>query len=161
MEYVIMGLVIVIIIISGIRVVPENMWYVVERFGSYHATLEPGVHIIIILMDRIVNKISKEKIEIEVKEYLIKAGDRTEFILKPYVTYSVVDPIGFTYCLGAQKKLEKVIVEMVKAQFKNRSVYEINRMQKQLGDTMKRELLEKSEKYGIKIHYFRLKTQMK
>lgn len=161
MELIIIVLVIVVIIVSGIRVVPEEMWYIVERFGKYHTTLETGVHVNFILIDRIVNKIPRSKIEIEVKEYLVKAEDGAKFILEPYITYSVVDPINFTYGLGVQKRLEEVVVGMVQDEFNDRSTYEINRMQKQLGDNMKKELLKKSNGYGIKIHYFRLRTQVK
>lgn len=161
MEYVIITLVIVVIIISGIRIVPEDTWYVVERLGKYHTTWDTGLHIMIVFVDRIVNKIPRGKVEIEVKEYIVKAEDGTEFILEPYITYSVVDAINFTYGLGVKKRLEQVVVGMVQAEFCDRSVYEINRMQKQLGDTMKKELLNKAQGYGIKVHYFRLRTQLK
>jgi SPFH domain / Band 7 family len=34
-------------------VVPQQSAYVIERFGRYHKTLDPGIHVLIPLVDRI------------------------------------------------------------------------------------------------------------
>ena len=36
-----------------ISIVPQQMSYVVERFGKYHRTLDSGIHLLIPLVDRV------------------------------------------------------------------------------------------------------------
>ncbi|KAM5557839.1 hypothetical protein ABKV19_024932 [Rosa sericea] len=37
----------------GVRIVPERMAFVIERFGKYHTTLQSGIHFLIPFVDRI------------------------------------------------------------------------------------------------------------
>ena len=38
---------VLIIIVKGVKIVPQSRAYVIERLGKYHATLEGGFHLII------------------------------------------------------------------------------------------------------------------
>ena len=40
-------------VLEGVRVVPQQSAFVVERFGRFHATLEPGLNFIVPVFDRI------------------------------------------------------------------------------------------------------------
>jgi len=57
--YFLIGFILVIgylIAISGIKVVPVGFVYVVERLGAFHKILEPGLHFIIPIQDKIAHK---------------------------------------------------------------------------------------------------------
>ena len=43
----------IILVLMGVKAVPQGMEYTVERFGRYTKTLRPGLHIIVPIMDRI------------------------------------------------------------------------------------------------------------
>ena len=40
-------------VIEGVRIVPQQSAYVVERLGRFHAVLEPGLNLIIPFLDRV------------------------------------------------------------------------------------------------------------
>jgi regulator of protease activity HflC (stomatin/prohibitin superfamily) len=44
---------VIVILKTGIKFVPQNRAYVVERFGKYHSTKEAGLNFIIPFLDRI------------------------------------------------------------------------------------------------------------
>ena len=51
------------LLVSNIRIVPQARAYVVERLGAYHGTWQVGLHFKIPLIDKIARKVSlKEKV---------------------------------------------------------------------------------------------------
>ncbi|MGV3589830.1 MAG: SPFH domain-containing protein, partial [Adhaeribacter sp.] len=45
---------IVFLFLSALKVVPQRSVFIVERLGKYHASLEPGFHVLIPFIDKIV-----------------------------------------------------------------------------------------------------------
>ena len=62
----ILAILLIIIIATTIRIVPQSKAYVVERIGAYNRTCNVGLHILIPFLDRVVNKVS-------LKEHVIGA----------------------------------------------------------------------------------------
>ncbi len=58
LPFVILGIVVVLILISCIKVVPQAHAAVIERLGTYHDTWNTGVHFKIPFLDRMAKKIS-------------------------------------------------------------------------------------------------------
>jgi regulator of protease activity HflC (stomatin/prohibitin superfamily) len=52
------AILVAVLLISGIRVVPQGYKYTLERFGKYLRTLDPGLHIIIPFFDQIGRKVN-------------------------------------------------------------------------------------------------------
>lgn len=58
LPFIILGVVVVLILISCIKIVPQAHAAVIERLGSYHDTWKTGIHFKIPFLDRIAKKIS-------------------------------------------------------------------------------------------------------
>ena len=43
----------IVLVIAGVKAVPQGMEYTVERFGRYTRTLSPGLHLIVPIVDRL------------------------------------------------------------------------------------------------------------
>lgn len=56
--WVFLGIIVITIIASTIRIVPQSRAYVVERIGAYNRTCNVGLHILIPFFDRVANKVS-------------------------------------------------------------------------------------------------------
>ncbi|MGB7541216.1 MAG: SPFH domain-containing protein, partial [Burkholderiales bacterium] len=52
----------VVFVIEGVRVVPQQNAWVVERLGKFHQVLEPGLNIIIPFFDRVAYKHSLKEV---------------------------------------------------------------------------------------------------
>src|SRR5262245_43682817 len=60
--------VVVAFIVEGVRVVPQQFAYVIERFGRYHVILEPGLRLIWPFMDRVAYVHSLKEVPLDVPE---------------------------------------------------------------------------------------------
>ena len=54
MQFIILIIVLILIIITNIKIVPQSKTFVIERLGSYKSTWQTGLHFKILLILRIV-----------------------------------------------------------------------------------------------------------
>ena len=56
--YLLFAALVVIVILKGVKIVPQSEQYVVERFGRLHAVLKPGINMIVPFLDKAAHRIS-------------------------------------------------------------------------------------------------------
>jgi regulator of protease activity HflC (stomatin/prohibitin superfamily) len=79
-------------VFEGVRVVPQQSAWVVERFGRFHEVLEPGLNVIIPFFDRVAYKHSLKEVPFEVPEQTCITKDNTQLAVDGIVYYQVTDP---------------------------------------------------------------------
>jgi regulator of protease activity HflC (stomatin/prohibitin superfamily) len=79
-------------VMEGVRIVPQQFAYVVERLGKFHAVLEPGLNIIIPFMDRIAYIHSLKEVPLDVPEQICITRDNTQLGVDGILYYQVTDP---------------------------------------------------------------------
>ena len=84
--------VIVAFVIEGVRIVPQQSAWVVERLGKYHGTLEPGLNLIIPFLDRIAYVHSLKEVPLDVPEQICITKDNTQLGVDGILYYQVTDP---------------------------------------------------------------------
>lgn len=86
----------IIIFSLGIKVVPKNKVYIVERLGIYHRTLKRGIYFIFIGSERIRAKISLEDQE-EFFPFTVYSKDFSNIKGEAKITYVIKHPNNFAY----------------------------------------------------------------
>ena len=56
----------IVFVIEGVRIVPQQSVWVVERFGRFYKVLEPGLNLIIPFMDRVAYEHSLKEVPLDV-----------------------------------------------------------------------------------------------
>ena len=84
-------------VIEGVRVVPQQHAWVVERIGRFNEVLEPGLNIIIPFFDRIAYKHSLKEVPFDVPEQVCITKDNTQLAVDGIVYYQVTDPQRASY----------------------------------------------------------------
>jgi regulator of protease activity HflC (stomatin/prohibitin superfamily) len=84
--------VLVAFVIEGVRIVPQQSAWVVERFGRYHVTLEPGLNLIIPFLDRVAYVHSLKEVPLDVPEQICITKDNTQLGVDGILYYQVTDP---------------------------------------------------------------------
>ncbi len=84
--------VIVSFVIEGVRIVPQQSAWVVERLGRFHGTLEPGLNLIIPFLDRVAYVHSLKEVPLDVPEQICITKDNTQLGVDGILYYQVTDP---------------------------------------------------------------------
>jgi regulator of protease activity HflC (stomatin/prohibitin superfamily) len=86
-----------IIIIKGVKAVPQGMEYTVERFGRYTHTLTPGLNFIIPLVDSIGAKVNMMETVLDVPSQEVITKDNAVVKVDGVVFYQVMDAAKSAY----------------------------------------------------------------
>jgi regulator of protease activity HflC (stomatin/prohibitin superfamily) len=79
-------------VIEGLRVVPQQNAWVVERLGKFHEVLQPGLNVIIPFFDRVGYRHSLKEVPFDVPEQVCITKDNTQLAVDGIVYYQVTDP---------------------------------------------------------------------
>src|ERR671919_1962905 len=84
--------VIIAFVIEGVRIVPQQSAWVVERLGRFHGVLEPGLNLIIPFLDRVAYVHSLKEVPLDVPEQVCITKDNTQLGVDGILYYQVTDP---------------------------------------------------------------------
>ncbi len=82
----------IVFVIKTIQVVPQQHAWVVERLGKYHATLGPGLNIVVPFIDRVGYKHILKEIPLDVPPQVCITKDNTQLQVDGILYFQVTDP---------------------------------------------------------------------
>src|SRR5258708_6285903 len=83
---------VIVLLAEGMRIVPQQNAWVVERLGKFHAVLEPGFNVIVPFVDRIAYKHSLKEVPLDIPEQVCITRDNTQLAVDGIIYFQVVDP---------------------------------------------------------------------
>jgi len=85
------------VIFSGVKVVTQGHRFTVERFGKFTRTLQPGLHIIVPIVDRIGNKVNVMEQVLDIKRQVIITKDNATATVDGVLYYQIIDAAKSSY----------------------------------------------------------------
>lgn len=95
--FTILFIVLVILIATNIRVVPQANAYVVERLGAYQNTWNVGMHVKIPLIDKIAKKVSLKEQVVDFPPQSVITKDNVTMQIDTVIFFQITDPKFYTY----------------------------------------------------------------
>lgn len=99
MEWIIIILIVVLlaVLVSCIKIVPQAQAYVVERLGAYQGTWSVGLHIKIPFLDKVARRVNLKEQVADFPPQPVITKDNVTMRIDTVVFYQITDPRLFTY----------------------------------------------------------------
>ena len=94
---IIVAVLVVFVVVSAVRIVPQARRYNVERFGRYRTTLQPGLNFIIPLADRINTKLDVREQVFSSQPKPVITEDNLVVNIDTVLYYQITDPRAAAY----------------------------------------------------------------
>ena len=91
------GVAVVVAALASVRIVPQSEEHVVERFGEYLRTLQPGLRLIVPVVDRVRARVSVLEDQLEAFKVSVITKDNVEVALMATVFMRVTEPDKSVY----------------------------------------------------------------
>ena len=85
-------IILVVIFVSGIKIIPQSKAFVVERLGAYHRTMQTGLHYVIPFIERISNKVNLKEIVKDFAPQPVITKDNVTMQIDTVVYFQITDP---------------------------------------------------------------------
>ncbi len=101
MDMTIVGVVLLVVVAviaaQTVKIVPQQHAWVVERFGRYHATLAPGLNIVLPFADRVAYRHVLKEIPLDVPGQICITRDNTQLQVDGVLYFQVTDAMKASY----------------------------------------------------------------
>ncbi len=98
-----------VLVVLGVKTVPQGQEWTVERFGRYTRTLSPGLHLLIPMVDQIGRKQSMMETVLDVSEQEVITKDNAMVMVDGVVFFQVIDAAKASYEVN---DLERAIMNL-------------------------------------------------
>ena len=95
--WVVMAILVIVILRSAIKFVPQNTAVVVERFGKYHKTMEAGLNFIVPMIDRVAYTQTLKEQAYDVPSQSAITKDNISLIVDGVLYIKLIDPYKASY----------------------------------------------------------------
>ena len=102
---------VVFTIALGVRIVPQGYKFVVQRLGKYHATLGPGLNLLIPYMDSVAHKVTTKDIVMDIPSQEVITKDNAVIITNAVAYINILFPDKAVYGVDDYETAIKTLVQ--------------------------------------------------
>ncbi|MBW6416088.1 SPFH domain-containing protein [Celeribacter sp. PS-C1] len=143
---------VILLVLKGVRIVPQSEKYVVERFGRLRTVLGPGINFIVPLIDVVAHKISI--LERQLPNALQDAitSDNVLVKVETSVFYRIIEPEKTVYRIrDIDGAIATTVAGIVRAEIGKMELDEVQSNRSQLISTIKSSVEEQVDNWGIEV----------
>ncbi|MDO4788410.1 MAG: SPFH domain-containing protein [Johnsonella sp.] len=151
--------IVLVITLKAVRIVPESRVYVVERLGKYSQSLNSGLNFINPFFDRVALMISLKEQVVDFPPQPVITKDNATMQIDTIVYYQVTDPRLYTY--GVERPIaaiENLTATTLRNIIGDMTVDQTLTSRDTINSTMRMELDEATDPWGIKVNRVELKS---
>lgn len=159
--FIVLVVVLIIVIVSNIKIVPQANSFVLERLGAYSSTWTTGLHVKLPFLDRIARKVSLKEQVVDFPPQPVITKDNVTMQIDTIVFFQITDPKAFTY--GVERPLaaiENLTATTLRNIIGDLELDESLTSREIINTKMRSILDEATDPWGIKVNRVELKNIM-
>ncbi len=144
--------VIVLVVLLGLKIVPQSENYVVTRLGAYHRTLDAGVNVIVPFLDRVHSKVPVNDQVLNDISLEVVSADNVVFGAQLLVVYRIENPEAAVFRVN---NIDNLVIGLVQSLVRSElGKVELDQVQSDRGSlnvALLEALEDAGQTYGIRI----------
>ncbi|WP_299929306.1 SPFH domain-containing protein [uncultured Pelagimonas sp.] len=143
---------VIVLVLLGVRIVPQSEKHVVERFGRLHSVLGPGINFIVPFLDRVRHKISILERQLPNAQQDAITTDNVLVQVETSVFYRILEPEKTVYRIrDVDGAIATTVAGIVRAQIGKMELDEVQSNRSQLISQIKASVEDAVDDWGIEV----------
>lgn len=150
---------VVVVILSSIRIVPQAHAYVIERLGTYQSTWSVGFHVKLPVLDKVAQRVSLKEQVVDFAPQPVITKDNVTMRIDTVVFFQITDPKLFAY--GVEKPImaiENLTATTLRNIIGDMELDQTLTSRETINTKMRATLDEATDPWGIKVNRVELKN---
>ncbi len=154
-----LALIVLIVLVSNIKIVPQAKAYMIERLGSYQGTWQTGLHFKVPLIEKIARKVTLKEQVVDFEPQPVITKDNVTMQIDTVVYFQITDPKLFTYGVeNPMAAIENLTATTLRNIIGDLELDETLTSRDVINTKMRTILDEATDAWGIKVNRVELKN---
>ncbi|MDO6729433.1 SPFH domain-containing protein [Marinovum sp. 2_MG-2023] len=142
----------IIVVLKGVKIVPQSEKFVVERFGRLHAVLGPGINFIVPFLDKLAHRISILERQLPTMSQDAITTDNVLVQVDTSVFYRITEPEKTVYRIrDVDAAIATTVAGIVRSEIGKMELDEVQSNRSMLTATIKEQVRAVVDDWGIEV----------
>jgi len=153
------AILVVVLVLRTVRVIPQARAGIVERFGRYNRTLEPGLNFVLPFMERLLPKIDLREQVVSFQPQAVITKDNVNVAIDTVLYFTVTDPKAVTYEVAEPlQAIEQLTVTTLRNVVGGLDLEQALTSREHVNSQLRTVLDEATGKWGIRVNRVEIKA---
>ena len=157
--FLVLAIVAVVALVLSVKVIPQQQVGIVQRLGKFHRTIEPGLHVVVPIVDRVAYTMDMREAVVPFPPQCVITEDNLMVGIDSVIYYQIVDPKRAAY--EAQNYIQ-AIEQLTQTTLRNiiggMDLEETLTSREDINQKLRSVLDEATGKWGIKVNRVELRS---
>jgi regulator of protease activity HflC (stomatin/prohibitin superfamily) len=150
---------VIVTVARSVRIVPQQRMDIVERLGRYNRTLNPGMRLLVPVVDKVRSKVDMREAVVSFPPQPVITSDNLVVSIDTVLYYRVVDPVRATYEIAnALQAIEQLTVTTLRNVIGSMDLEKALTSRDEINQHLSTVLDETTGRWGIKVTRVEIKA---
>ncbi|MCL4150408.1 UNVERIFIED_CONTAM: hypothetical protein GTU68_000271, partial [Idotea baltica] len=150
--WILLAVVLILVVLKGVKIVPQSEQHVVERFGRLRSVLGPGINLIVPFFDKVAHQISILERQLPIASQDAITRDNVLVQVDTSVFYRIIEPEKTVYRIrDVDSAIATTVAGIVRAEIGKMDLDEVQANRSSLISTIKNFVEDAVDNWGIEV----------